>query len=177
MFPVRTVDRFVSLVVGLFILLLLAAFYWPAGNFTLEAIISTLHAKPWRELLAGLIPSVFMIYLFWMGLRRRRQVKTILCDTPLGEIRIAESAVESLAMRATRRVRGVHNATVNVRASTDGLEIYVDTTLSPDLSIPQVSKDIETRVGDYIRETVGVSVNFVKVLVKGVASENRTRVE
>lgn len=179
----RTVDRLVTLLVGLLLIMFTASFLWQSleigilDGMALDRIARLLGERPWRILLTILVLLILTAYLFWMGLRRRRPEKTILCDTPLGEVRIAERAVESLALRASRRVKGVHDANINVRATVSGLDIFVESTVVPDQSIPQITQEIRTRVADYIRETVGVSVNTVAVLVTRIAPENRTRVE
>lgn len=175
----RAVDRFVAILVGLvlvFVSLILFAQALGQGRI-LGWMAANLGEPRWRLVLISLAGMVLAASLLAMGLRRRRQIKTILCETPLGEVRIAERAVESLALRAARRVKGVHDAGINVRASAAGLDIYVETTVSPDQGIPQITQEIRSRVADYIRETVGVSVNTVAVLVTRVAPENRMRVE
>lgn len=175
----RAVDRLVVILVGLLLTIVTFIFclHLVGQDQALQWMVSYLGQPEWRLVLTSLVLFFLATYLFWMGLRRRRQIKTILCETPLGEVRIAERAVESLALRASRRVKGVHDASINVRATTAGLDVFIETTVSPDQSIPQITQEIRTRVADYIRETVGVSVNTVAVLVTRVAPENRARVE
>lgn len=175
----RAIDRLVAIVVGLLLSIVSLAFLLHAmgQEQVLAWLVSRLGQPPWRLVLTGLAGLLLAAYLFYMGMRRRRQIKTILCETPLGEVRIAERAVESLALRATRRVKGVHDANIQVSATPAGLDVYVETTVGPDQSIPQINHEIETRVRDYISETVGVSVRTVKVLVTRIAPDNRTRVE
>ena len=179
----RKLDRVVSLLVGLLLLGIWVGFMWQSlgvkalNSMQLDRLLYLLGQHPLRILFTSLVLLVLAAYLFWMGLRRRRQEKTILCDTPLGEVRIAERAVESLALRASRRVKGVHDANISVRATISGLDIFVEATVGPDQSIPQITQEIRTRVADYIRETVGVSVNTVAVFVTRIAPENRARVE
>jgi uncharacterized alkaline shock family protein YloU len=122
--------------------------------------------------------SLILTYLsFRMALHRRKEEKTIINQTQFGEIRIAVSAVESLALRASKRVKGVKDAHVGVRADLTGLDIFIEITVNPDLNIPQISEEIRAKVDDYILETVGIRVNSVKVLVTKVSGETRARVE
>ena len=94
-------------------------------------------------------------------------------------MRITVSAIESLALRACRKIRGVRDAHVGVRADqkTGILDMYVEVTVSPDLAIPQIKAEIESKVGDYIFETVGMRVSSINVLITKIAAELRTRVE
>ena len=176
----RAVDRLVALLAAIFFLALAVAFVWGAagGEITPFArIVLYLSATFWRIVLGTIFLLFFSVYFFWMGFRRRRTERTVLCETPLGEVRVAERAIEALALRATRKVKGVHDASINVRATPSGLDIFVESTVGPDQSIPQITQEIRTRVGDYIRETVGVSVNTVAVLITRIAPEHKARVE
>jgi len=180
MFSVRTVDRMVALLVSLFLVIFSVAFLWQAiGQAAiLDRLISYLSQPRWTALFTSLALVVLGMLLFWMGIRRRRQVKMIVSDTPLGEVRVAERAVEVLALRSVRRVKGVHDASVNVRATAEGLDFAIEAAVAPDQSIPQITQELRIRVSEYIRETVGVSVNTVTVNVtKIVAAESRARVE
>jgi uncharacterized alkaline shock family protein YloU len=112
------------------------------------------------------------------ALQRRREEKTIIHQTQFGEIQIAVSAVESLSLRATRRIKGVKDAHVGVRADSNGLDIFIEVTVNPDISIPQISEEIRVKVDEYLQETIGIRVNSVKVLVTKVAGEAvKARVE
>jgi uncharacterized alkaline shock family protein YloU len=112
------------------------------------------------------------------ALQRRREEKTIIHQTQFGEIQIAVSAVESLALRATRRIKGVKDAHVGVRADSNGLDIFIEVTVNPDIGIPQISEEIRVKVDEYLQETIGIRVNSVKVLVTKVAGEAvKARVE
>lgn len=176
----RAVDRLMALLAAVFFLALAVSLAWRATGVEPTPCVRFLayvYRNPWRLALAVLVLLFFAAYFFWMGLRRRRTVKTVLCETPLGEVRIAERAIETLALRAARKVKGVHDANINVRATPSGLDIFVESTIGPDQSIPQITQDIRTRVGDYIRETVGVSVNTVAVLITRIAPEHKARVE
>ncbi len=132
-------------------------FWWISGNVIITLLVT--------------------IYIFSMVFRRRREEKTIISQTKLGEIRIAVSAVESLAMRACKRVKGVKDAHVGVRAEQSGLDVFIEITAHPDLVIPEISEEIKVKVDDYIYETIGMRLNSVKVLVTKVANEARARVE
>ena len=131
----------------------------------------------WWALGVALVALTLTYFLFRMALRIRREEKTVINQTQFGEIRITVSAIESLALRATRRIKGVKDAHIGVRADLTGLDIFIEVTVNPDLSVPQISEEIRTKVDDYIYETIGIRVNSVKVLVTKVAGEIRTRVE
>lgn len=113
-----------------------------------------------------------------MALQHRREEPTITHDTQFGEVQITVSAIESLALRSTKQVKGVKDAHVGIRADKTGLDVFIEITVFPDLSVPKISEEIRTKVNDYILETVGIKSNSVKVFVTKVAGDvSRTRVE
>jgi len=129
-------------------------------------------------LLVSFVTLVLTVLSFAIAFQHRREEKTIIHQTQFGEIQIAVSAVESLALRSSKSVRGVKEAHVGIRADNGLLDVFVEITVNPDLSIPQISEEIRRQVDDYIYETVGIRVNSVKVLVTKVQGElSRTRVE
>jgi uncharacterized alkaline shock family protein YloU len=173
-------ERLVSLLAGIILAVVGIVFFLLAirqASIILEHL-GNLTAK--EQLWALLVTVVSLILAFFaikMALRMRREEKTIINQTQYGEIRIAVSAVESLALRAAKRIKGVKDAHVGVRADLTGLDIFIEITVNPDLNIPQITEEIRAKVDEYIFETVGIRVNSVKVLVTKVAGENRTRVE
>ena len=129
-------------------------------------------------LAVAIVTLIFTVVLWAMTFQRRKEEQTIIHQTPFGEIRIAVSAVENLALKSARRIKGVKDAYVRVRADSTGLDVFSEITVLPDLSIPQVSEEIRVKVDEYIYETVGIRVNSVKVLVTKVAGDvSKTRVE
>lgn len=123
---------------------------------------------------------IFLLSLFSFGLafQHRHEEQTIIHQTPFGEVQITLPAVESLALRSVKAIKGVRDAHVGIRAAAGLLDVFVEITAHPDLSVPQISEEIRSKVYDYIFETVGIRVNSVKVLVTKVTAESsRSRVE
>lgn len=131
----------------------------------------------WALIMSG-VSLLLTIFTFGLAFQHRREEKTIIHQTQYGEIQIAVSAVESLALKATKRIKGVKEAHVGVSADNGVLDVFIEITVHPDLSIPEISEEIRQQVDEYIYETVGIRVNSVKVLVTKVAGEaTRSRVE
>lgn len=173
-------DRFLSFLNGIILsimgIILLTAF-GQTGWIVDKLQAFTMRERVW--VLAVSAVTLLMAFLsIAMALQRRREEKTIIHQTQIGEIQIAVSAVESLSMRATKRIKGVKDAHVGVRADSTGLDVFIEVTVNPDLSIPQISEEIRVKVDEYLQETVGIHVNSVKVLVTKVAGEAvKARVE
>ncbi|HBE80414.1 MAG TPA: alkaline shock response membrane anchor protein AmaP [Firmicutes bacterium] len=173
-------ERLVSLLAGIILAVIGIVFFLVAIRQA-SIILSHLSNLTTKEQLwaagVALVSLVLAFFAIKMALRMRREEKTIINQTQFGEIRIAVSAVESLALRASKRIKGVKDAHVGVRADLTGLDIFIEITVNPDLNIPQTTEEIRAKVDEYIFETVGIRVNSVKVLVTKVSGENRTRVE
>lgn len=175
-------ERLVSLLAGIIltvvglILLMLILGLGQAG-LILDSLKDLGPQERWWALGVAVISLLLAGLAIRMALRMKREEKTIIHQTQFGEIRIAVSAVESLSLRACKHIKGVKDAHVGVRADLTGLDVFIEVTVNPDLSIPQISEEIKTKVDEYIFETVGIRVNSVKVLVTKIAAEVRARVE
>ncbi len=173
-------ERLISFMAGIILFLISVAFFFlalgQAGKIIKQLGELTLNGRLWAGGLA-LICVVITFFVLRMALRIRREEKTVINQTQFGEIRITVSAIESLTLRATRKIRGVKDAHVGVRADLTGLDIFIEISVTPDLNIPQISEEIRTKVDEYINQTIGIRVNSIKVLVTRIEGENRTRVE
>ena len=174
-------ERLISLLAGI-ILFIITIFLGLLGTGQAGFILNKLAELSYNERLwalgVALITLVLTIFAFRMSLRIRRQEKTVMNQTQFGEIQITLSAIESLAIRAVRKIKGVKDAHIGIRAELTGLDIFIEITVNPDLSIPQISEEIRVKVDEYVYETTGIRVNSVKVLVTKVSGELKSsRVE
>lgn len=121
----------------------------------------------------------FLLFLLLLmaGLHTKKQLQTIIHETELGEIRVSFYAVEALALRAVKRIRGVKEAEVDVAADVDGLKFDIKVVSSPDLNIPQLIQEIRNHLKEYINDTVGIPVSNSEITIAKVTAEARARVE
>jgi uncharacterized alkaline shock family protein YloU len=176
-------ERLISLLSGIILLVITGIFAllgWGQADFigfiTKEMTSLTGQEKLWAYGMA-LVCLLLAIFTIRMSLRIRRREKTVINQTQYGEIQITLSAIENLALRAVRKIKGVKDAHIGIRADLTGLDIFIEISVNPDLSIPQISEEIRTKVDEYVFETTGIRVNTVKVLVTKVAGELKARVE
>lgn len=176
----RVWERLISLLAGIILFVISIVFFLLAIGQAAPIINKLADLTPDEKIWAlgtTIVSLVLTFVVIRMSFRIRRQEKTIINQTQFGEIRITISALESLAMRAVRKLKGVKDAHIGVRADLTGLDIFIEIIVNPDLSIPQISEEIRTKVEEYIYETTGIKVNSIKVLVTKVAGEFKTRVE
>lgn len=173
-------ERLISLLSGL-TLLALSAFFallkFGQAQFILKKLSALSEQEKWWMLGIALVCLILSVFVFRMALRVRRREKTVINQTQYGEIQITLSAIESLVLRAVRKIKGVKDAHIGIRADFSGLDIFIEISVNPDLSIPQISEEIRVKADEYIFETTGIRVNTVKVLVTKVAGELKARVE
>lgn len=151
------------------------------GSSFAEAIFNSLRDLP-RDVRIGtgifaLVVLIAGIYLLRLGLRSRRRQRAIVRGTSLGEVRISLVAVENLVRRAARQVRGIREVDTFVDGSGDGIEISVDILVAPDTNIPEICDEVQGKLEEYVRDTVGVGVTKIRVNVRNIATEAKTRVE
>lgn len=173
-------ERLISLLAGIILLIISATFLLLGtgqAQFITNKLADLTDQEKWWALGIAFICLLLTFFAIRMSLRMRRREKTVINQTQFGEIQITLSAIESLALRAVRKIKGVKDAHIGIRADLTGLDIFIEISVNPDLSIPQVSDEIRTKVDEYVFETTGIRVNTVKVLVTKVAGELKARVE
>ena len=129
------------------------------------------------KLLAFIFFLVLFVLLWMAGLHTKKELRTIIHETELGEVRISSPAVESLALQAVKKIRGVKEAEIRVLTENDCLSFQVGIVCSPDFNIPQLIYEIREELSQYIQATIGIPVSNTEVTVTKVSAEPRARVE
>lgn len=117
-----------------------------------------------------------MVFLL-SGLKNDRDKRGVSKYTNIGEIRISLNSIESIALSASRRVMGVREAKAYVSKIDDGVSVVIKLVALPDINLPSLSQDIQTRVKGSIEESSGIKVNEVKVIVDNIHTGYKSRVE
>ncbi|MCL5047075.1 MAG: alkaline shock response membrane anchor protein AmaP [Actinobacteria bacterium] len=117
----------------------------------------------------------FIWYVFTPAYPRR----TMVHETDLGEIHVTLDAIENLVKRTAKGIRGVRDVRAKVvNAEGGGVRVYLRAVVSPDVSVPQVSAEIQSTLKNFVKNVVGVAVNEVKIHVENITTESRrARVE
>lgn len=135
-----------------------------------------LAARPWQTSLGGLLLALTGLHILFHSTTSKRELG-IVRDTPLGQVRMNLRAIENLVVQTATGVRGVKHAEAVIRPHDEGMEIDVSLVVLPDLSLPEISNEVQQRVEQYVRETVGVSVVSIAVEVRNVAGAPKARVD
>ncbi|GAB6156896.1 hypothetical protein JCM39194_00960 [Desulfotomaculum varum] len=142
-------------------------FLWQSGYaYELQIYLAALLGL---LLLAGL-------RLLWVALVRRESGKAVVHDYMLGQVRISLQAIENLVKKAVYQIAGVKDVKPRVTQTPGGMGLHIRAIVAPDISIPEVSRQIQHRVQEYIAQTTGITVSDIKVIVENI-STTRPRVE
>jgi len=159
------------------ILVILTSLGW---GYPLALLNANLETTPGRWG-TGIVSAVLLtasLRLLYLGFRKRKGSQTVVHETPMGEVRVSLDAIEDLIRRVGRQVQGVRESRARVTCSPSGLKVVVKLGVSPDVSIPQVSDELQTTIKDYVKNVVGVDVSETQVLVETISTESkRSRVE
>lgn len=158
-------------------LIILLALGWTGPLLWLNEALTRAQGR----LLVGLVGAALLLVslrLIYLGFRRRYAGQTVIQETPLGEVRIALEAIENLVRKVARQVPGVRDVRAGVSNQPAGIAAFLRITVSPDISIPEVSDQIQTTVKNYVRNVVGIGVTEVRIAVENITNEvKRSRVE
>jgi uncharacterized alkaline shock family protein YloU len=88
-------------------------------------------------------------------------------------VRISLDAVENLVRKTARGIKGVREIKAVVSHTKDGLHVFLTGTISPEVSIPEVSEEIQSQVRNYVKRVVGVELVDIRIEVENIANEGR----
>ena len=134
-----------------------------------------------EQLYLALIFAVLLLMglrLFWVSLTRRNNAggKAVVHDYKLGQVRISVLAIENLVKKAVGQLPGVKEVKPRVVEHQKGMGLHIRVVVTPDISIPEVSREIQQKVQEYLAQTTGITVSEIKVIVDNISS-TRPRVE
>jgi len=114
----------------------------------------------------GVILFTLGIYVFISTIKLQPRVKSVEVDRSLaGEVSITISAIKIIIMKAVKKVDGIKDIKPVVSNGRDGLEVYLHMMINPDVSVPELSKNVQDVVRKSLEDIGGLKVAEVKVLV------------
>lgn len=144
------------------------------------AALETSLADPRSRWVLGILGTIFFAFslrFLTLGVRSQRSARSVVHETAMGDVSVTLGAIENLVRRVARQCVGVRDVRGWVRYGAAGLSVHLRLTVSPDVSIPKVSEEVQKSVGQYVRDVVGVGVAEVRVMVDNIGTEPRRRVE
>lgn len=116
--------------------------------------------------LVGVVILVLAIVMLVTSLKVQSQPKSIVVRTALaGDVSITVSAVKAIIMKAVRKVEGIREIEPSISNSAEGITVYLHAAINPEYSVPEMTKDIQNIVKQYLEEIGGLTVAEIKILV------------
>ncbi|SDD36372.1 alkaline shock response membrane anchor protein AmaP [Sporomusa acidovorans] len=129
----------------------------------------------WEASLVGAVFFLLSIRLLLAGLRSHKAKDTIVHHNDLGDVHISLDAVENLIEKVARHIRGVRGIKVKVALAGQGISVKLKAVVSPESHVPTVAGEIQNRVHEYVKNTVGIELADVRVMVENISNDFKTK--
>jgi len=157
---------FVVIAVCLF---LLAAIFGLLPMVNLTLIASTMSgADVWLRMLyvvGFIIMTVVSFCLLFFGIRKEKVKTTVISSSDSGNISISIVALEDLAKKFIKQTAAVKVEAIKVLQTGEKVELNVKISIQPEVSIPQITQEMQTGLIQYIEAFSGIKVSKVKITV------------
>jgi uncharacterized alkaline shock family protein YloU len=167
------------LAILLFFLGLLAgglALGWTTPIDYLEQLLTGTNER-WVLGILGLVSVVVSFLLFKNSIKTKTPTQTDVINTSIGKIKITNSALEHMATKVTKEINGIRETKAIIKSTPQGIAIYIQVSLMPDINIPETTTMIQNKIKEYFAQVVGIGVEEVRVLVTKLSSDSKSRVE
>lgn len=173
-------DRFILTLYSL-ALVVISLFVMAAGlNLISSAYIETAIAEMYTSSQVGMIYFAAAAVFFLISLKflfssvrgrasRPHMSPSVQRSTEYGNVQITVETLESLAIHATRRVRGVRDLKARIAVRENGTAVHMKVTVDGETPIPDLTQQIQQAVKERIETIAGVELSEVTVLVAEVA--------
>lgn len=182
----KLLDRVLVFFLSLFVTVASALGVWFVSGLGLSKydtvrLIEALYAYPARQWTAvglSLLLMLIGLRLLVATVRRPGADRGVDRLTEIGYIRISLDTLESLAVKAARRVRGIRDLTARVRMSGNNASVGVGLKLTVDGETPiqTLTEELQRVVKTHIEEIAGVTVDQISVYVTDTVQPDRTRI-
>lgn len=90
-----------------------------------------------------------------------------------GQVSITVAAIKTIISRAVKKVDGVKETRSSVAQGPDGVIIYLHMMINPEISVPEMSKNVQAAVKEQLESIGGLQVSEVRVLVDDFSHANK----
>lgn len=126
---------------------------------------------------AGIIIIVLALVVFVALFKRAPREDSIIIENALsGQISMTVAAAKVIIQKAVQRVEGVKETRTSIENQAQGLTVYIHMMINPDLSVPELSKQIQEVIKEDMLNIGGLKVEAVKVLIDDLNSSGKATV-
>ncbi len=123
-------------------------------------------------MLISLVFFILSIVFLLSGFKSGKDKRAVSKHTDIGEIKISLGSIESIALRASKKVKGIHETKANVFKMDQNVSITVRMEVLPDVNIPALSEEMQSVVKKAVESSSGIMVSDVKVVVENISSQD-----
>lgn len=120
----------------------------------------------------ALLFFILSIVFLLSGFKSSNVIKGVSRKTEIGEVRISLESIESIALSATKRVKGIANTKASVTMLEDKVTINVKVEILPDVNIPLATEEMQKEVKNLVESISGITVSEVKVIVDNISKSD-----
>ncbi len=166
----KAVARVIVVFIGL--LLVGAAIFIFAVKYNLIPQLA-FHLPGWagENVVLAVVAALLLIalILFSLGLRKSKKAgNAVMKGSEYGEVAISITAIENMVLRVVQQTKGIKDVSRAVSYTQDGLIIKVRIRVMPDVAIPGISSELQSKAKEYVEEITGITVHEVKVMVENI---------
>ncbi|HHY81446.1 MAG TPA: alkaline shock response membrane anchor protein AmaP [Clostridiales bacterium] len=137
-------------------------------------------SKGWSPFVLAAVSILFLVAAFRLlvaGYTNRKPNSTIMGNTELGVIRISVNTLDTLTQKAVRSFNEVREVKSIVLPDADGVKVQLKLTVQPDVVMPDLSKNIQNKVKEYVESLSGIVVREVQIYIENLSIAKQARVE
>ncbi len=164
------------------VIMVFLAFLFIGGALFLLAINYNLipglavHLPGWaaEEIVLGTAGALLLIALILLILGFRRSKgpgNAVLKGSEYGEVAISIAAIENMVLRTVQQTQGIKDVSRQVSFTQDGLIISVKIMVMPDVAMPNLTSELQSKIKEYVEEITGITVHEVKVMVENIVTD------
>lgn len=179
---ITVLDMILIFIASIFLILLSVSFFIipfvDIGKDSIVGIISYLNA-----LKGNYILILIGVVILFMGLklasilfrRNKKRLNELYIDqwTEYGEVRISGNTIVGLVKAECDKFSGLKNINVGINILEGKIIIEIRGQTSPEINIPEITKEIQKRVKNHVETCTGVEVSEVKIYIENVSQPVR----
>jgi uncharacterized alkaline shock family protein YloU len=158
-------------VIGLcvFMLAVITGLISPDG---LMQVVSTIAlGNFWFQVLYIVIFGAVLVVgvcLLFFGIRKEEPKTAVLATVESGKISIAISALEELAAKFIKQNESIRGVGIKIHSQVDTIEVDVKISVLPEISIPEVTQNLQAGLIAYMETYSGIKVKNTRIVVTSI---------
>lgn len=123
-------------------------------------------------LVAGSVLLLLALIFLVFGLRSSKKIgNAVLKGSEFGEVMISIAAIENMVLRVVQQTQGIKDVARHVQYTPDGLVVRIRIRVMPDISLPGLISDLQSKTKEYLEDITGIVVYEVKVMVENIITD------